>query len=276
MRWSLSLYFNTVSIQCTVVCVCDAWNLFTHACIQCAGGNCKDIVVATFQWDEEWSPLKNYKSAQIAIAKILWDQLRAFKDIIILAIRKFQEGMLLLEMFKEQIILILIENHPLARELAKQAAKAGLFGIGYRYATKAVLSRVSLRSASKLMKFSGPVSLGADMLQCGLEIAGFKKTGKAIDVAGNIARGAFLVGSIAGPPGAAVGALGGFVFWIIQDAAAEKQKQKSLTCEQKSLTCEQKSLTHEQKSLTSEQKTLTCEQKSLTCEQKSLTCEQSR
>ena len=197
--------------------------------------------------------MKNYKKAQIAIAKILWNQLRAFKDIIIVAIRNFDEGMLLLEMFKEQIILILIENHPLARELAKQAAKAGLFGIGYRYATKAVLSRVSLRSASKLMKFSGPVSLGADIAQYGLEFAGFKKTGKAIDVAGNIARGALLVGSIAGPPGAAVGALGGFIFWIFEDVrATEKEKQKSLTCEQKSLTCEQNSLTCEQKSLTCE------------------------
>ena len=57
-----------------------------------------------------------------------------------------------------------------------------------------------------------PLSIGADLAQAGLEFAGYNEAGKKVGVYGNVVAGA-IVGSTFGLPGAALGALGGFVIW---------------------------------------------------------------
>ena len=57
------------------------------------------------------------------------------------------------------------------------------------------------------------IGLAADLAQAGLEYYGYEKTGKTVGVTGNIASGALIGAGIGGPPGAAIGALGGFIIW---------------------------------------------------------------
>ena len=57
------------------------------------------------------------------------------------------------------------------------------------------------------------VGLVADLAQAGLEYYGYEKTGKTVGASGNIASGALFGATIGGPPGAAIGALGGFLVW---------------------------------------------------------------
>ena len=81
-------------------------------------------------------------------------------------------------------------------------------------------------------KYATPLGVGADLAQAGLEWTGHKEVGKAVGVTGNIASGA-LMGAPFGPPGAALGALGGFVMWgageviggLVERAFGDKEEQ---------------------------------------------------
>ena len=86
------------------------------------------------------------------------------------------------------------------KEGAKQTLKQG---------SKTATSQ-AIKSAIK--SGATPLSIGSDVAQAGFEWFGYKKIGKTVGVTGNITAGA-IVGSAAGPPGAALGALGGFLVW---------------------------------------------------------------
>ena len=79
-------------------------------------------------------------------------------------------------------------------------------------ATKLVAAQSTKSVTKSLKSAANPLSLGADLTQAGLEVAGYKEAGKVVGVTGNIAAGA-LAGSVFGPPGAVLGALGGFAIW---------------------------------------------------------------
>ena len=147
------------------------------------------------------------------MANILLDGLNVFLDIIHAAVKCLPAGMKFLNKFKNKIIEVLKENS----KFAKPLVKAGVFGLGCKCVGKKVLS-TSIKSAGKLVKVSSPVSFAADLAQTGLEVAGYNEAGQTVGMAGNIAGGA-LIGSAAGPAGAAVGALGGLVVWLLGEAA---------------------------------------------------------
>ena len=149
--------------------------------------------------------------------KTLLHKTNSFLHTIRVAVKCLQSGMALLHTYKDEIIKVLKENHTLAKTLVRLGALSGFFSIGCKAVTKKAFS-LSLKSASKVVKFSSPVSLAADAGQVGLEIVGCKKIGQCVGVGGNIVGGAML-GSIAGPPGVAVGALCGFTVWIMGEAA---------------------------------------------------------
>ena len=87
-----------------------------------------------------------------------------------------------------------------------------LVKVGVRQGAKQVAKEGAKTTATGLVKAVNPVGIGADIAQAGLEYMGMEEVGKAVGMAGNIAAGAML-GSVGGPPGAVVGALGGFLVW---------------------------------------------------------------
>ena len=93
-------------------------------------------------------------------------------------------------------------------EAVEHAAKKG---------AKRVVSQGAKKAAAQSAKFlskANPIGLAADVAQAGLEIAGYKREGKAVGATGNIVGGAML-GSVAGPPGAVVGAAVGAAVWVL-------------------------------------------------------------
>lgn len=179
--------------------------------------NCNRILTTILDWGacKAVSCLseKDKEAAKQAVANVLLDGLNAFLDIIRAAVKCLPAGMKLLNKFKNKIIEVLKEKS----QFAKPLVKAGVFGLGCKCVGKKLLS-TSIKSAGKLVKVSSPLSLAADLAQTGLEVAGYNEAGQTVGMVGNIAGGA-LLGSIAGPPGAAVGALGGFVVWLLGEAA---------------------------------------------------------
>lgn len=92
----------------------------------------------------------------------------------------------------------------LASQGAKQAATQGL-----KQGVKSVANTAT------------GIGLAADLAQAGLEYHGYEKTGKTVGVTGNIASGALIGAGIGGPPGAAIGALGGFIIWGAGEVAGK-------------------------------------------------------
>ena len=97
------------------------------------------------------------------------------------------------------------------RQGAKQVAKQGAKQVAKQGAKEAA-KQGAKTVATGLVKAVNPVGIGADLAQLGLEYVGMEEIGKKVGMAGNIAAGAML-GSVGGPPGAVVGALGGFLMW---------------------------------------------------------------
>lgn len=104
-----------------------------------------------------------------------------------------------------------------AKIFVRASVQAGFFSIGCKLVAKKALS-TSVEGAGALVQLSSPVSFAADLAQGGLEVLGYKKAGQAVGLVGNVA-GGVLLGGIAGPPGAVLGALGGFCVWVLGEAA---------------------------------------------------------
>ena len=103
--------------------------------------------------------------------------------------------------------------------VAKTAAKAGTKS-AVKAGTKGVAKTAATVSTKSLIKSAAnPVGIVSDIVQGGLEYAGYKEEGKTVGKYGNIASGAMIGGVAAGPPGAAVGALAGFGVWVAGEAA---------------------------------------------------------
>ena len=99
-----------------------------------------------------------------------------------------------------------------ASDIAKEGTKEAL-KVGAKQAAKQGTKAV----ATGLVKAANPVGIVADIAQASLEHMGMEEVGKKVGMTGNIAAGAML-GSVGGPPGAAVGALGGFLVWGVGEA----------------------------------------------------------
>ena len=75
------------------------------------------------------------------------------------------------------------------------------------------LVKVTLKSA--LPYTVSGIGIIANLIQYGLEWKGYKKTGKAVGLLGNVAAGAVVGGIGGGPIGAVVGGVGGLAVWGI-------------------------------------------------------------
>ena len=78
--------------------------------------------------------------------------------------------------------------------------------------TKGLL-KVTLKGVL-IFTFNG-IGIAADIIQSILEWKGYKKTGKAVGLLGNVAVGAVVGGITGGPIGAVVGGVGGLAVWGI-------------------------------------------------------------
>ena len=77
---------------------------------------------------------------------------------------------------------------------------------------KGAAKQAASNSSKFVVKAANPVGIAADVIQAGCELYGYEKVGKQIGMGGNIAAGA-MMGSVGGPAGAVVGALGGLLIW---------------------------------------------------------------
>ncbi|XP_019850736.1 PREDICTED: uncharacterized protein LOC109581234 [Amphimedon queenslandica] len=95
--------------------------------------------------------------------------------------------------------------------VAKSAVTQG----GKQFASRATKQVViqGLKQGIKSATTATGIGLAADVAQAGLEYHGYEKEGKVVGATGNVASGALLGGVVAGPPGIAIGALGGFLIW---------------------------------------------------------------
>ena len=123
---------------------------------------------------------------------------------------------------KEVIVEKCKKNEKLMRHLSKIAIKATTrvaMEIGAksvtRFAAKKITKQVASQGVKGLAKSAiHPVGIGADVAQAVLEYNGYEDAGKTVGAGGNMLAGVLIGGTVAGPPGAAVGALGGFVIWL--------------------------------------------------------------
>ena len=76
---------------------------------------------------------------------------------------------------------------------------------------KVAAAKTAAQSLAK--SAANPVGFVGDAAQLGLELAGYKKTGKAVGASTNIASGAMTGFALGGPVGAAVGGLAGYGLW---------------------------------------------------------------
>ena len=150
--------------------------------------------------------------------------LRKVKDLVVKACQKSPELMKHLAKIGTKFAarqLIPAASKAVAKQVAQGAAKTITSEAAeqiVKESAKQALSQASkqalAQSAKSLAKATNPIAIGADITQAGLEMAGYKEAGKAVGASGNIAAGAIL-GSVAGPPGAAVGAVAGLGVWLL-------------------------------------------------------------
>lgn len=150
--------------------------------------------------------------------------LQAVKDLVVRACQQSTELMKHLAKIGTKLVarqLIPTASKTVVKHLAQETAKTMTGEVAeqiVKEGAKQVLSQgtkqAAAQGAKSLAKMTNPIAFGADVAQAGLEIAGYKEAGKAVGASGNIAAGAIL-GSVAGPPGAAVGAAAGLGVWLL-------------------------------------------------------------
>jgi hypothetical protein len=204
---------------------------------------CNTDTIKRIALKEAWNILNEYLQEKFG---------GRWKEILKKALEKGVEAALLaLEAMKDEIIRVCKENHRLLEQLTKlttksltaaaskvvtqaaanvlakeatqqtvkQSSKASLT-LSLSWSPKFSIGLVAKKSskmaagqiAKSATKYATPVGVVADLAQAGLEYAGHKEAGKFVGVTGNITSGA-LMGAPFGPPGLALGALGGFVIW---------------------------------------------------------------
>ena len=107
------------------------------------------------------------------------------------------------------------------KAVEKQAVKQGVKAVEKQAGKQIVkqgakqLAKVGVKEGLKVVAAGNPVGIVGDVVQGGLEIAGYKKTGMAVGAAANVGGGAAVGLVVGGPLGAAVGAgIGGAVWGV--------------------------------------------------------------
>ena len=124
-----------------------------------------------------------------------------------------------LETAREEIVKFCKKNKDLLKFLSQIAIKSFVrlvTEVGAKSVVRALAKKGTKQIAVQSVKILGkvhPVGMAADVAQAGLEYLGYEDIGKKVGVAGNVTSGILLGAAVGGPPGAAIGAFGGFVVW---------------------------------------------------------------
>ena len=133
-----------------------------------------------------------------------------------------EAGLKILDAAKDKIVGFCRENKEVMETLAKLGTKAYISKVAAKAATRQVAKSVvkeSVKAGSKsLIKAANPLGIAADVVQVGLEYAGYDGLGQTVGMNGNIVSGAMLGAAVGGPVGAAAGAAGGFLVWGVGEA----------------------------------------------------------
>ena len=102
------------------------------------------------------------------------------------------------------------------QEITQRSGSFTVMGkLSYAKEIKSIFTKEIARYTFKgALSFAGHgIGIAADLAQTFLEWLGYKKTGKAVGLCGNIAGGALVGGMTGGPIGAVVGGVGGALIW---------------------------------------------------------------
>lgn len=147
------------------------------------------------------------------------------------------QGLRLLNTVKDSVVKVIMQNCEISKALTQIATKSGTT-LAARYATKKIaakstthaivaqsakkggvsVTKVAITQGAKqgaktAVKAANVIGVAADITQAGLEYCGYENAGKKVGMTGNIASGAIFGATVGGPPGAAIGAFGGFLIW---------------------------------------------------------------
>ena len=152
---------------------------------------------------------KDLSEAHYALQVKLEENLRGWKDIVREGIMwGIEKALAALRAVKEEVMKFCREHKSFIQQLTKLVVKTGL-----RQVAKAVTKQSTKVASKSLVKVANPLGIGADVVQAGFEMAGMEETGKKVGKYGNIASGVMVGAAVGGPPGAVIGAAGGFVLW---------------------------------------------------------------
>lgn len=91
--------------------------------------------------------------------------------------------------------------------------KAAVHGQASNHLASHIAKMPAVTVAKRALQAGNIIGIVADVAQVGLELAGYEKAGKAVGLSGNVASGALTGFALAGPAGAAVGAVLGAGLW---------------------------------------------------------------
>ena len=159
--------------------------------------------------------------------RIIYNRLRnnsLFRNAVRRAVRSgIEVGLRYLKDVKQQLIKECRENTELIGALAKISFKAitknAMLNAGGKQAIKCGITKAGSHGIKTAMKVTNPAGIIVDVTQAGLELAGYKKEGKAVGLLGNLGTGACTGFMVAGPVGATIGACASLGTWIVAEAA---------------------------------------------------------
>ena len=132
-----------------------------------------------------------------------------------------------LEAVRKDIVEHCCANEDLLKHLSKIAVKSAsrlAAEVGAKSFVRVAAKKGAKQAAAQGVKTFAkvhPVGIAADVTQAGLEYMGYPKAGKTVGAGGNIASGVLLGAAVGGPPGAAIGAFGGFLIWGVGEVTGK-------------------------------------------------------
>ncbi|XP_065891255.1 uncharacterized protein [Dysidea avara] len=182
--------------------------------------------VITWLRDQEILPSIDPDEARQFVYNRL-QSLRSFQKVVQTAINETLESALkILHIIKDEVIKFFKKdvNKFLMAELPKLAVKVVprevIIRCGIKQAIKYGVAEAGQQVVQRALKFSNPASIVADLAQTGMEVAGYAEAGKGVGMIGNIGTGLATGAVVAGPAGAAVGALAGFLTWGVGEVTS--------------------------------------------------------
>ena len=207
------LQYLDIKVDIKKVALKEAWDILNEY-LQNKFGGWKEILKKAFEVGLQ-AALSALEAVKDEIIRVCKENHRLLEQLTKLATKSFTSAASKLATQATANVLA----KEMSQQAVKQSTKASLIltvtwspkfsvGVAAKKTSKVAVGQI----AKSVTKYATPLGIGADMAQAGLEWAGHKEVGKAVGITGNIASGA-LMGAPFGPPGAVLGALGGFAIW---------------------------------------------------------------